>query len=243
MCDLSTSSHSHSRDAVQFDAISKEFTNLATIASPGHYYTFMHNTFQQQQLQQRNHQDAWSRYARWSSSGKLMRNLKDTMASSPLTPWLNHWLLILLPDEEFMPEFKTDFDDPQVASREALSLVEWVRSSLTALLPWPRHPQPQAQDLEPQLSFNSTNLVNILMSALGAIKGEVLRKSNITITSAVISKPKWPFNELDQLLEEACSNANFEAFTLIERSQSAIRLAKRSWKFEPVGFGTEHLPV
>jgi hypothetical protein len=156
------------------------------------------------------------------------------MASSPLITWFSHWLPVVPLDKDFRYNFKTNLNEPPAASQKALSLTEWAQSSLTALLPWRRNPPSEAQDLEPQLSLDSMNLVNILTSAPTASKDESLRKSNISIAFAVISKPKWIFTDMDQLLEEACLNANIALFTQIPHFESAIRLANEAGKSNPL---------
>jgi hypothetical protein len=172
---------------------------------------------------------AWIQYARWGWYRTAVKRVKNIVRASRWTEWIGGWLPDFKPDSDWRYTFKTPLDDP--VHVETVSWRSWVWGMLPTTLKW-HEPASATAAEEPAtpLPLTKSNFVDVLVAALEAIKAEARNKHNANITSAVVTKPDWVFNDLDRLVEEACLKADIEAFTLNNRVEAAVRVATRAGK-------------
>lgn len=189
----------------------------------------MYELFELRQADSRNWMAEWALYARWSWFRTAIRIVKDIAACSRWTLWIGDMLPNFKPDSEWRYTFKTSLGDP--VQVEAVSWGSWIRGMLPKSLQWHRPgSDPTIEEPSTPLPLTKSNFVDVLAAALEAIKAEARTKHNVNITSAVVTKPGWILNELDKLVKEACLKAEIETFTLLNRVEAAMEVAKHTGK-------------
>jgi hypothetical protein len=73
--------------------------------------------------------------------------------------------------------------------------------------------------------LTKSNFVLSLVELLDQLKNVSIQEHNITITSAVITRPEWAYNEIGDLFEEACLLADIEVF---EQPRSRVEIATKT---------------
>lgn len=151
--------------------------------------------------------------------------LRKIVQITPWAAWFAGWAPQL--SNEYRYSFNNDLDQPLEDSSGSLAWFSRLRLSLLG--------QVSADDQiseQPKvdLSLSNINFVNIFASALEAVKMQTLETYNITITSAVITKPSWIFNELDNLLDQACLKADVEVLDKLDRAEAARLVASKAGK-------------
>jgi hypothetical protein len=90
---------------------------------------------------------------------------------------------------------------------------------LRNLMPkWFRTPRPPKP-------LTKNNFVMSLVELLDQLKNVLIQEHSITITSAIISRPEWAFNEIGDLFDEACLLADIEVF---EQHHSRVEIVTRA---------------
>lgn len=217
----------HFRHAARYNATSGEFTNFASIQPCDSYGIFMYELYQRKELNSRDHYEAYRAFENWSW-------LRNIVQSSRWTSWISDWVPRLRPKKDFRFIFNTNLDIQIGGPEKRSSWVDWARVALL----WQSGLSDQThkdQSHPPgRLLLNSTNFVGVLASALEVLKAEFLKEHNITITSAVIAKPQWIYNDLDNLIDQACLKANLEVLDKMSRSEAAMKIATKAGKSEPL---------
>jgi hypothetical protein len=73
--------------------------------------------------------------------------------------------------------------------------------------------------------LTKSNFIISLVELLDQLKNVSIQEHNITITSAIISRPDWAFSEIGDLFDEACLLADIEVF---EQPHSRVEIATRT---------------
>jgi hypothetical protein len=206
------------RYAVQYNTTLEEYTNIASIRPPDQYGVFMYQLYQRQEENSRKHYAAWMAFEKWSL-------LRKVVQSSTLTSWIRDWVPQLRPKEEFRFSFDNDLDAQVANTKKFSTWVEWARAKL----------QWGDQLITPKGRFtkmplNSTNFIDVLASALEDLKDEILEKSNIRITSAIVATPYWIHSALDALVKQAGLKANLEILDIRARDEAAMYIPFKAGK-------------
>lgn len=222
-CKSAQYSHSSNRSnyfsrATQYDATTKEFTHLASWECTIELGTFIFQLRQRKELNEKIWHKDYQEYKKWM----LLRKLTQ---STPLAAWIAGWAPQLSNDYRY--SFQNDLDQPINDSPSNLAWFERPRSSLLGQHSIDEHTLSQNQG---NSSLSNANFVNIFASALEAVKGQAIETHNITITSAVIAKPSWIFNELNDLLDQACLKANINVLDKLDRAEAARLVASKKGK-------------
>jgi hypothetical protein len=171
----------------------------------------MYELFQRRELNAKKHWDEYQAFAKWNWLRNLVRGLNHTIMQSTWTSWISRWLPHTTLNEDFRYQFNVDLDSPMTVPK----------------------PLDTRKDSS-RLPLNSSNFIDILASALEELKVECISVHNVTITSASVAEPAWIYNELLQLVISAFHNANIEVLSQRSRSDSAMKVASRIGRSEPL---------
>lgn len=177
----------------------------------------MYQLYERQKLNQHGHMAAWTAFERW-------RFLRRVVQSSTWTSWIGEWVPQLKRNEDFRYKLDTDPDVKLEGPKESLSWSQWTRLTIFQTR------TASDQETAEETVLNSTNFVSVVASELELLKKEVLKTQNITITSAIVAKPEWVFNNLDKLVDRAFLKADIELFDKKPRSEAAMAVAIRAGK-------------
>lgn len=75
--------------------------------------------------------------------------------------------------------------------------------------------------------LTKSNFIMAIVDLLEEVKRMSLSEHNITITSAVISRPSWTYNDIGDLFNEACLLANIEVW---EQPHNRVDIASKTLK-------------
>ncbi|CZR61238.1 uncharacterized protein PAC_11134 [Phialocephala subalpina] len=110
-----------------------------------------------------------------------------------------------------------------------------IRRLRTMVPKWFRSPQPN--------KLSRSGFVLSIFELVEQIK-EVALQNNISITSAIISKPKWIHNEMEDLFDEACLLADIEVYEQPrDRAEMAARTAPEGGTVLLLDHGNYHLDL
>jgi hypothetical protein len=206
------------------------FTSLGFIDGSAIYKSFSYQLFEREKSINQDRVSAYYIYARWSRVRNAVYFLRHLAASSPWTSWVIAYIPNVRRNEDFRYEFEIDIDMHAVSPEMPLSWTGWALS----VIQWKSAETNKNQYSSQTLPLNSTNFVRVFASDLKRLKAEVLLNHHITITSAVISKPRTVYNSLDRLLDRACHEANIEVLNRIDRAEAAMKLSTKSGKTAPL---------
>ncbi|RDW76966.1 hypothetical protein BP6252_05019 [Coleophoma cylindrospora] len=207
------------------------FTTLATITpTDPEYSSYIHTIFQT-----RSH---------WQKSEIVHDDLQETAFEFKLLEW-GRWMSSMaerardracykLPraiqnmdyiEKKCNPPWVFDPQPPRLRNKAAIAQRRRLQRLQTMLPKWFR--------TAPPTQLTKSGFLVVLVNILEEVKTIALNEHNVTITSATIARPRWLYNELGDILNEACALAGIESW---EQAQDNVEMALET--IEGIGNGS-----
>ncbi|RDW56447.1 hypothetical protein BP5796_13196 [Coleophoma crateriformis] len=207
------------------------FITLATITpTDPEYSTYLHTIFQagsnwqqpeilHDDLQETAFELKLLEWERWVSS--MVERARDRVCSK-LPRAIQNMDYI---EKKCNPHWVFDPQPPRLRNKAIIAGSRRLQRLQTMLPKWfrtgpPTHP-------------TRSGFLAVLVDILEEVKATALTEHNVTITSAIIARPRWLYNELSDILDEACALAGIESW---EQSQDNVEMALKT--IEGIGNGS-----
>jgi hypothetical protein len=211
-------------NAVQYNATTRNFTNLANWPCSDQFGDFLLELYQRKKLLDRNWHEDYFAYDRW-------RLLRTAVHTTSLTSWIGDWVPQLR--KEYRYTWNDNLDEAIVITAgKTLTWTQWLKSMFLWQTSEGERVLEQHNHAPGRLPLNTANFIDAFALAIESLKAQAFEAHGINITSAVIAKPSYIYNRLENLIDRACVKADLEILDKKWRAEAARHIPSMAGKKE-----------